>query len=110
MSAIQVSRALWNRRRADLESDEVLAQLIDRGEIEVWREIYRLASGDAPEAVRLRARIVQICRKVPVGFPHLFLAAMVHLGERLDPYPEVAVESEDDGPSRQTDPQPRVER
>jgi hypothetical protein len=96
MSAIAGSRALWNRSRADLESDEVLAQLLDRGEIEVWREIYRLASGDLPEAARLRARIVRICRTVPVGFPHFFLAAMAHLGERVDPYPEVAA---DDAPA-----------
>lgn len=86
MSAIDSSRALWNRSHADLESDEVLAQLMDRGELEVWREIYALASVDA----RLRARILRICRVVPIGFPHLFVAAMAHLGERPRPYPDVA--------------------
>src|SRR5437762_657535 len=29
------SRALWNRTRCDLENDETLAQILDRGEIEV---------------------------------------------------------------------------
>lgn len=83
------SRALWNRRHADLQSDEVLAQILDRGELEAWREIYRLASGPGEEAVALRRRIVRLCRTVPLAFPHLFLAAVGSLGEKLDPYPEV---------------------
>jgi hypothetical protein len=83
------SRALWNRSRFDLESDEVLAQLLDRGELEAWREIYRLAALPGEDAARLRRRIVGICRTVPIAFPHLFLAAMGALGEELDPYPQV---------------------
>jgi hypothetical protein len=43
---LSTSRALWNRDRLDLESDEVLAQLLDRGELEAWREIYRLVARD----------------------------------------------------------------
>ncbi len=84
------SRALWNRNGFNLESDETLAQILDRGEVEAWREIYRLATGSDPSAVALRKRIVHICRTVPIAFPHLFLAAMGSLGEPLDPYPEVA--------------------
>jgi hypothetical protein len=37
----------WNRSRLDLASDEVLAQVLDRGDVEAWRELYRLASTDA---------------------------------------------------------------
>src|SRR5439155_16603358 len=37
------SRALWNRTRCDLENDEMLAQTLNRGEIEVWRDVYRRA-------------------------------------------------------------------
>ena len=44
------SRALWNRTGLALESDEVLAQLLDRGEVAAWRELYRLASGPGEEA------------------------------------------------------------
>ena len=83
------SRALWNRDRLDLDSDEVLAQILDRGELEAWREIYRLAGQPGDEAARLRQRIVRLCLTVPIAFPHLFLAAMGALGEKLEPYPEV---------------------
>jgi hypothetical protein len=31
--ALEASRALWNRRELDLSSDEVLAQILDRGEM-----------------------------------------------------------------------------
>ncbi|HET6204687.1 MAG TPA: hypothetical protein VFI25_17985 [Planctomycetota bacterium] len=83
------SRALWNRDRLDLASDEVLAQILDRGEVEAWREIYRLAAGESPFARDLRRRILRLCREGAVSSPHLFLAAMAALGERVDPYPEV---------------------
>ncbi len=89
------SQALWNRNGLNLESDEVLAQILDRGELEAWREIYRLASGPDEKAVALRRRIVHICRTVPLAFPHLFLAAMGALGEKLDPYPEVPAPMDD---------------
>ncbi len=83
------SRALWNRSRLDIESDEVLAQILDRGEVEAWRELYRLAAGDAPEAARLRRRIVRVCRETPLALPHFFIAAMASLGHPVDPYPDL---------------------
>ncbi len=86
---LESSRTLWNRRRLALESDEVLAQVLDRGEIEAWREIYRLASGSGEQSSTLRRRIIRLCQSVPLSFPHLFLAAVGALGERLEPYPEV---------------------
>lgn len=89
MSALQDSQALWNRSRLELASDEVLAQILDRGELAAWRELYRLAAQPGNEAAALRRRIVRLCRTVPLSFPHLFLAAMAALGERLEPYPEV---------------------
>ncbi len=89
------SQALWNRDHLDLKSDEQLTQLLDRGEIEAWREIYRLASGADDSAVALRRRIVHLCRTVPISFPHLFLAAMGSLGEKLEPYPEVPAPMDD---------------
>ncbi len=88
-SALSTSRALWNRERLVLESDEVLAQIIDRGDLTDWRELYALACGRGPEARRLRTRVVDVCSAIPVALPHLFLAAMSFQGERLVPYPRV---------------------
>lgn len=84
---LERSRALWNRSRLDLESDEVLAQILDRGELAAWRELYRRAGGPAPQAVALRRRILDICRAQPLALPHFWLAAMAGLGENVDPYP-----------------------
>src|SRR6185369_5322521 len=74
------SRALWNRAAATLDSDETLAQILDRGEVAAWRALYRLARGDA----RLRARIVGLLATVPIGLPHFWQAAMASLGEPVD--------------------------
>jgi hypothetical protein len=65
-SALERSRALWNRQRLDLASDEVLAQILDRGEIEAWRELYAMAARDDV----LRARIHRVIERVPLPFPH----------------------------------------
>ncbi len=89
------SQALWNRSHLDLESDEVLAQILDRGELEAWREIYRLASGTDDDAARLRHRILRLCQTVPLSFPHLFIAAMGALGESIEPYPDVPPPADD---------------
>jgi len=94
-SALFTSQALWNRDRLALESDEVLEQILDRGDLADWREIYRLAARPGAEGAELRHRIVHICRTVPLSFPHLFLAAMGALGEKLDPYPEVPAPQDD---------------
>jgi hypothetical protein len=89
------SRALWNRTGLALESDEVLAQLLDRGEIEAWRELYRMASGPGEEAARLRRRILRLCQTVPLSFPHLFIAAMGALEGPIEPYPNVPPPADD---------------
>jgi hypothetical protein len=86
---LATSQALWNRDHLDLESDEILAQILDRGELAAWREIYRLASGSSEEAAKLRRRILRLCQTVPLSFPHLFIAAMGALGEPIEPYPVV---------------------
>jgi hypothetical protein len=97
MSRFDLSRsaALWNRDRLDLRSDEVLAQILDRGEMEAWRELYRLASEPGEEAAALRRRILRLCRTVPLSFPHLFIAAMKALGEPVEPYPDVPPPADD---------------
>lgn len=70
----------WNRDHLDLRSDETLAQILDRGDCEAWRELYRLAMDDE----RLRRRLHAIVRRVPLPFPHFWLAALETLGERVD--------------------------
>jgi hypothetical protein len=87
MGRLEQSRALWNRSRLALESDETLAQILDRGEMEAWRELYRLAAADP----RLRARIKQVVLTVPLPLPRFWLAALASLGEPVDlttPVPE----------------------
>jgi hypothetical protein len=77
--AIMHSRALWNRV-ADLASDEFVAQLLDRGEIDVWRVLYRLAREDPA----LHRRIKAVALTVPLPLPRLWLAALASLGEEVD--------------------------
>ena len=73
-------RALWNRDALDLRSDEILAQILDRGELVDWRELYRLARGDA----QLRTRLHRLVRTLPIPLPHFWLAALATLGETVD--------------------------
>lgn len=77
---LERSRALWNRSGLDLASDEVVAQLLDRGDIDDWRTLYDLASRDAD----LRARIHRIVQTVPLPLPHFWLAALASLGEPVN--------------------------
>jgi hypothetical protein len=79
-AALERSRALWNRTHLDLRSDETLAQILDRGELQAWRELYAMAREDAD----LRKRILSVVRSVPLPLPHFWLAAMAGLGEQVD--------------------------
>ena len=74
------SRALWNRKTLDLSSDEVLAQVLDRGSLQDWGALYRLAARDAA----LRGRIKRIVTDVPLPLPRFWLAALASLGEPVD--------------------------
>jgi hypothetical protein len=80
LEPLEQSRALWNRTGADLDSDEVLAQIVDRGEMTAWRALYRLARADPS----LRARLTRIVCTVPVPLPRFWLAALADLGEDVD--------------------------
>lgn len=87
MTRLERSRALWNRSRVDLASDELLAQILDRGDVEDWRVLYALARADE----RLRGRIRRVVLSVPTPYPRLWLAALASLGEDVDlgaPVPE----------------------
>lgn len=82
MSTSALERAVigWNRSRLDLESDEILAQILDRGDVDAWIELYDLASRDP----QLRRRILGVVRRVPLPFPAFWLAALASLGEPID--------------------------
>lgn len=77
---LERSRALWNRNALDLTSDEVLAQVLDRGDMQDWRTLYELAGRDS----EVRARIHRIVRTVPLPLAHFWLAALVSLGEPVN--------------------------
>jgi hypothetical protein len=79
----------WNRSRLDLDSDEVLAQVLDRGDHAAWRELYALAAADP----QLRKRILAVVRSVPLPFPCFWRAAMESLGEPVDWRDPVAEDS-----------------
>ena len=80
MTDLRRSRALWNRSHLVLESDETLAQILDRGSVDDWRALYALAARDA----RLRGRLVEVIRRVPLPAPRLWLAGLAALGEPID--------------------------
>lgn len=74
------SRALWNRDTVDLGSDEILAQILDRGELSAWRALYAAARRDPG----LRRRIQRLVLTVPLPLPRFWLAALASLGEAVD--------------------------
>jgi hypothetical protein len=62
-SPLERSPALLSRSRLDLRGEETVARLLDRGTLDDWRELYRLARRDA----ELRARLGPIVSSVPLG-------------------------------------------
>jgi hypothetical protein len=80
MDTLKASRALWNRSHLAIESNEVLAQILDRGEIDAWRELYCLSRTDPV----LRGRTARIVLSVPLPLPRFWLAALADLGEPVD--------------------------
>ncbi|HVT45748.1 MAG TPA: hypothetical protein VMT00_15320 [Thermoanaerobaculia bacterium] len=78
--SLESSIALWNRSYLDLRSEEVIAQILDRGELRDWRALYRLAAEDPA----LRARIHRVVLRVPLAWGHFWLAALGNLGEPID--------------------------
>ena len=81
------SSALWNRDRLDLRSEETLAQILDRGTMDDWRALYRLAKagdGNAELATDLRERLLHVLTSVPVPLPHFWLAALESMSEPLE--------------------------
>lgn len=84
MRILERSRALWNRNGLELENDEILAQILDRGSLEDWRALYLLLSGTGDGARRLRERVHRLLLAVPTGLPHFWLAALAASGHVVD--------------------------
>jgi len=84
LEVLSRSRALWNRDRLDLESEEILAQILDRGSLEDWRALYQLLRVEGDEGRRLRERVHAVLLKVPTGRPHFWLAVLAGLGHPVD--------------------------
>ena len=80
LAVLARSRALWNRCALDLGSDEVLAQLLDRGDMADWRALYQLAKHEPA----LRQRIAHLAATVPLPLPRFWLAALASLGDPVD--------------------------
>ena len=80
MTRLERSRALWNRTRLDLKSDEIVAQILDRGDLEDWRELYALARADEG----LRERLARVVARVPLAYGHFWLAALSSLGHKVN--------------------------
>lgn len=79
-SALERTVVGWNRSRFDLRSDEMLAQILDRGELAAWKELYALAASDTA----LRRRLLGVIRRVPLPYPAFWLGALASLGEPID--------------------------
>ena len=77
---LERSRALWNRTHLELRSHDVLAQILERGELDAWRELHALAREDA----ELRGRILHVVTTVPLPFGHFWLAALASLDASID--------------------------
>ncbi|MBI5852813.1 MAG: hypothetical protein HZB39_17515 [Planctomycetes bacterium] len=95
LATLARSRALWNFARFDLENDEALAQIVDRGSLEDWRALYALLAEPGDAAERLRARVERILFAVPTGHPWFWLAALASLGHCADPAREPKVDPGD---------------
>lgn len=79
-SALERVVLTWNRSGLDLRSEEMLAQILDRGDLAAWRELYALARDDRD----LRRRLLSVIRRVPLPYAGFWLAALAHLGESID--------------------------
>jgi hypothetical protein len=84
LSILARSRALWNMSRLDLDNDEALAQILDRGSLEDWQALYALLARADAQALALRRRVRELLFRVPTGHPYFWLAALASLGERFE--------------------------
>jgi hypothetical protein len=77
---LSASRALWNRAQLDLRSDEILAQIMDRGSMDDCRALYALAREDDA----LAARMVALTSRAAMTLPFFWRAALSSLRAAVD--------------------------
>ncbi len=78
------SRALWNRDRLDPESDETLAQILDRGTLADWQALFALLKREGNDGKALRERVHRLLYKVPLAHPYFWLSVLAGLGREVD--------------------------
>ncbi|MBN1961515.1 MAG: hypothetical protein JW841_11260 [Deltaproteobacteria bacterium] len=79
-TGLSSSRALWNRKHLDLRSKEIIAQILDFGERDDWRELYKLCKADA----KLRHRTLSVIMQVPLAYGHFWLSALAAIDQNIN--------------------------
>ena len=74
------ARGLWNRQAFSWDSDECIAQVMDRGTPDDWRVLGRAAKAEPA----LRRRMLRIVERVPLPLPRFWLAVLAACGEVVD--------------------------
>ncbi len=97
VSVLARSRALWNRSGLDLDSDEILAQVVDRGSLQDWQALYRLLGQGTPGAARLCERLHALLPRVPTAYPGFWRAALASVGFPVDWEAPASVSRDDAG-------------
>ena len=76
LAVLSRSTALWNRRALDLQSQETVVQLMDRGSIDDWRALAALAANDPA----LTERIFLAATTVPLASGWFWQAVLASRG------------------------------
>lgn len=76
LAVLSRSAALWNRRDLDLQSQETLVQIMDRGSIDDWRALAALAATDPV----LTERIYAAATTVPLASGWFWQAVLASRG------------------------------
>src|SRR5205823_509740 len=76
MQTLEQSAALWNRRHLDLQSQETIAQIMDRGSMADWRALWLLQADD----LVLAERMLVVATQVPIDTGWFWQAALAGRG------------------------------
>ncbi len=79
LAVLAHSAALWNRRELDLQSQETLVQIMDRGSIGDWRALAALAADDPG----LTERIYLAATTVPLASAWFWQAVLASRGHAV---------------------------
>lgn len=79
LAKLSQSPALWNRRVLDLQSQETLVQIMDRGSVADWRALAALAAEDPV----LTERIFLAATTLPLASAWFWQAALASRGHAV---------------------------